>query len=321
MSSFPHDDPDFPDLIAEIAVARRIEAGLVEKDYWITHALWALHAAGLEVRFKGGTCLSKGYDLIQRFSEDLDLQLGPGTSDLPEPPNWRGEKPAHIAKRRAWFDALQSRLSVPGCRVELNAELDDDRARSAVFEVHYPGAFAARLGPLVSPWVRLEVGVARTTPALLRPISSWVHDELDARAVWAGLVDNRPPPVHCVHPVVTLLEKIDATSRRWSRGDLPARAFVRHYEDAARIVEALPGLPAVAAGLDVLVAEMLEERQLRVRPWVDDPAFVLAPGERTDEVRAAWEDLRPLFWGARVPLDEAGRRVRRWILANIVPPG
>jgi hypothetical protein len=144
-----------------------------------------------------------------------------------------------------------------------------------------------------------------------------MHDELDARGVWAGLVDNRPPPVHCVHPVVTLLEKIDAVSRRWSRGDLPARAFVRHYEDAASIVEALPTLPPVPGGLEVLVAEMLEERQLRVRPWVDDPAFVLAPGERTDEVRAAWEDLRPLFWGARVPLDEAGRRVRRWILAEL----
>jgi hypothetical protein len=36
---------------------------------------------------------------------------------------------------------------------------------------------------------------------------------------------------------------------------------------------------------------MLEERQLRVRPWVDDPAFVLAPGERTDEVRAALAEI------------------------------
>ena len=314
---FPHDDANFGRVLEEVAAARRIEAGLVEKDYWITHALWALHHAGLEVRFKGGTCLSKGYGLIERFSEDLDLQLGPGTSDLPEPPNWRGEKPAHVGKRRAWFDALQSLLAVPGCRVELNGEFDDARARSAVFEVHYPGAFAARLGPLVSPWVRLEIGVARTTPALLRPISSWVHDALDARAVWAGLVDNRPPPVHCVHPFVTLLEKIDAVSRRWPRADLPARAFVRHYEDAAAIIAALPTLPPVPGGLDALVSEMLEERQLRVRPSEDDPGFVLAPGERTDEVRAAWEDLQPLFWGARVPLDEAGRRVRGWIVAEI----
>ncbi|MEQ1564795.1 MAG: nucleotidyl transferase AbiEii/AbiGii toxin family protein [Myxococcota bacterium] len=149
---FPHDDPHFDDIVAEVARAKHIEAGLVEKDYWITHALWALHDARLEVRFKGGTCLSKGYGLIERFSEDLDLQLGPGRSDLPEPPNWRGEKPSHVAKRRVWFEALQSRLSIPGCRVELNAELDDERARSAVFEVHYPAPLlAGRRLPLHQP--------------------------------------------------------------------------------------------------------------------------------------------------------------------------
>src|SRR5688572_6028021 len=129
MSAFAHDDAGFGALIEELAASKQLEASLIEKDYWITHALWALHAVGLEVRFKGGTCLSKGYGLIERFSEDLDLQLGPGTSNLSEPPNWRGEKPSHIAKRRAWFDALRSTLSVPGCRVELNQELEDERAR------------------------------------------------------------------------------------------------------------------------------------------------------------------------------------------------
>jgi Nucleotidyl transferase AbiEii toxin, Type IV TA system len=319
MSIFPHEDPNFGGIVADVADSKRIGAGLVDKEYWVTHVLWALNAAGLEVRFKGGTCLSKGYGLIERFSEDLDLQLGPGTSDLPEPPNWRGDKPSQIAKRQAWFEALQTRLSIPGCRVEINVDLEDERARSAVFEVHYPGALAQRLGPLVSPWVRLEVGVARTTPALLRPITSWVHDEIDARSAWAGLVDNRPPPVHCVHPAVTLLEKIDAISRRWTRGDLPARSFVRHYEDAARIVGALPTLPPVPGGLDILVAEMIAERQLRLRPSVDDPALVLAPGERTDEVRAAWEDLRPLFWGERVALHECCAQLRGWIVGNIAP--
>lgn len=313
MNPLPHDDPGFARIIQGLSVARRLEAALIEKDYWITHVLWALDALGLEVRFKGGTCLSKGYRLIERFSEDLDLQLGPGTSTLPAAPNWRGERATHIAKRQAWFEALLTTLVVPGCRVEVNRDLVDDRARSAVFDVHYPGIFAGQLGPLISAWVRLEVGAARTTPAVLRPISSWVHDELDTRSVWWTVVDNRPPPVLCVHPVVTLLEKIDAISRRWTRGDLPARAFVRHYEDAARIVQALPMLPAVAGGLDVLVAEMLEERQLRVRPSVDDPAFVLAAGERTDDVGAAWRDLGPLFWGVRLPLDEAAARVRRWI--------
>ncbi|WP_028295707.1 nucleotidyl transferase AbiEii/AbiGii toxin family protein [Olivibacter sitiensis] len=47
----------------------------VEKDYWVTYALHTIfnHKIGEEAVFKGGTALLKCYDLIQRFSEDIDL--------------------------------------------------------------------------------------------------------------------------------------------------------------------------------------------------------------------------------------------------------
>lgn len=47
----------------------------IEKDYWVTYALHALFLSdiGPEVVFKGGTSLLKCYDLIKRFSEDIDL--------------------------------------------------------------------------------------------------------------------------------------------------------------------------------------------------------------------------------------------------------
>lgn len=71
---FVHDDPGFPDLLRIVAASRGLPPGFVEKDYWVTHTLWAMQAQGLELWFKGGTALSKAYDLIQRFSEDLDLK-------------------------------------------------------------------------------------------------------------------------------------------------------------------------------------------------------------------------------------------------------
>ena len=144
-----------------------------------------------------------------------------------------------------------------------------------------------------------------------------MHDELDRRAVSGRFGDNRPPPVHCVHPAVTLLEKLDAITRRWPRSDLPGRAFVRHYEDAASIIAALPTLPAVPGGLDALLAEMLEHRQLRGLVSADAPAFVLAPGERADGVSAAWAELAPLYWGKRVPLGEAAASIRAWVAESI----
>ncbi|MHB2027375.1 MAG: nucleotidyl transferase AbiEii/AbiGii toxin family protein [Acidimicrobiales bacterium] len=49
---------------------------LIEKDYWVTEVLRAvvvpLSGADLVV-FKGGTSLSKPYNIIERFSEDIDL--------------------------------------------------------------------------------------------------------------------------------------------------------------------------------------------------------------------------------------------------------
>lgn len=47
----------------------------IEKDYWVTYVLHTLahDSIGSETVFKGGTALSKCFDLIQRFSEDIDL--------------------------------------------------------------------------------------------------------------------------------------------------------------------------------------------------------------------------------------------------------
>jgi len=48
-----------------------------------------------------------------------------------------------------------------------------------------------------------------------------------------------------VPPLVTLLEKLDALSRRYARETLEPDGFARHYEDAAHIIRSLASLPAV----------------------------------------------------------------------------
>lgn len=47
----------------------------VEKDYWVTYALHTIfkNEIGKDTVFKGGTALSKCYNMIDRFSEDIDL--------------------------------------------------------------------------------------------------------------------------------------------------------------------------------------------------------------------------------------------------------
>jgi hypothetical protein len=52
-----------------------IAAVYVEKDYWVTYALFSIFGSdvGRDAVFKGGTALSKCFNLIERFSEDIDL--------------------------------------------------------------------------------------------------------------------------------------------------------------------------------------------------------------------------------------------------------
>lgn len=53
----------------------KIPAIYAEKDYWVTYALYNIfnNSIGKDTVFKGGTSLSKCYNMIERFSEDIDL--------------------------------------------------------------------------------------------------------------------------------------------------------------------------------------------------------------------------------------------------------
>jgi predicted nucleotidyltransferase component of viral defense system len=73
MSDFLHARRDFNQLLAVVADERGVDPVLVEKDYWLMHCLWGLRNQGFEFELKGGTSLSKGFGVIHRFSEDMDI--------------------------------------------------------------------------------------------------------------------------------------------------------------------------------------------------------------------------------------------------------
>lgn len=65
--------------IAQAAILSGITAKAIEKDWWVTLTLKALFESPYAkfFIFKGGTSLSKGWKLIERFSEDIDIALDP----------------------------------------------------------------------------------------------------------------------------------------------------------------------------------------------------------------------------------------------------
>lgn len=74
-----HECPEeFQQLVLAASSHSGISAPIIEKDYYVTMFLREITKITPDIVFKGGTSLSKGYGLIQRFSEDIDLNYDNG---------------------------------------------------------------------------------------------------------------------------------------------------------------------------------------------------------------------------------------------------
>lgn len=64
-------------ILSNVAREKGIVGNAIEKDYWVSMALRAISSLPYadSLVFKGGTSLSKGWSLIERFSEDIDLAI------------------------------------------------------------------------------------------------------------------------------------------------------------------------------------------------------------------------------------------------------
>jgi hypothetical protein len=67
----------YRDAVRFTAQHMNLKPEYIEKDYWVTYALFTIfnNEIGKDTIFKGGTALSKCYNMIERFSEDIDLVM------------------------------------------------------------------------------------------------------------------------------------------------------------------------------------------------------------------------------------------------------
>ena len=108
-----HNHEEFDDLMRIVAQERSIAPALVEKDYWIMHCLYGLQRLGLTFELKGGTSLSKGFQIIDRFSEDIDIRIEP-PADRDVKTGHNQTKPAHIKSRSDYYDWLAHTIHIDG---------------------------------------------------------------------------------------------------------------------------------------------------------------------------------------------------------------
>lgn len=125
-----HNHPDFPELIRIVAEEKGIDPSLVEKDYWIIHCLYGLQKLIIKFELKGGTSLSKGHEIIGRFSEDIDIRIEPPAERqvATQPNQTSAEVVREIPYFRAHEEATQEALSIActGTNKAGHAEIPSD---------------------------------------------------------------------------------------------------------------------------------------------------------------------------------------------------
>jgi hypothetical protein len=301
-----------------------------EKDFWVCWTLDALFndlaAGGPRLLFKGGTSLSKGYGLIERFSEDIDITVF--RDDIGQHATVEELEELSGKKRNARLDAIRgacqqyirgplreqmeailrraldaARLPADRGRVELDA--DDPDGQSLL--VWYPTVTAAG-NDYIRRAIKIESGAKSAldphSPVVVRP---FVADDLAGR-------DLSVRNVTTVDPSRTFWDKVVILHglRRWfeRRGELRGggQRVSRHYYDVFRLLASEPGRNA-ANDLEMARDCVRHARMFFNRPDFDlasaEPGtFALAPHDKmTDILQRDYEAMAGMIFGRIPPVE------------------
>lgn len=301
-NDYLHRHPEFKDLIRVLEGEMGIDPYLVEKDYWIMHCLHELQQAGYEFYLKGGTSLSKGYKIIHRFSEDIDIYIVP-PANLGVNTNPKVDKPNAVESRKRYYDHLAATLRMADIEVMRDESADDKEYRSGGIRLFYKSLFD-HPGQNVKQGILLEVGFDDVRPYAELDISSWAFDKATESGV--EVIDNRALKVPCYHPGYTLVEKLQTISTKFRKvepGKPMEPNFIRHYYDVYYLlqhpeVQAFIGTPEYLAHV---------EKRFRggdVRPLSQNEAFLLSDPAARERIKSRYEDFPSLYYKGQVPFED-----------------
>jgi hypothetical protein len=251
-------DEERRDLFVGAADRLRTNEQNIEKDFWVCWTLDALfnelEAGGPRLLFKGGTSLSKGYGLIERFSEDIDITVF--REDIGQPATFEELEALSGKKRNARLEAIKAACQeyIQGPMLEQlgvllrqtlqTANLNANRARvepdpadpdGQSLLLWYPTATAEG-----NEYIRRAIKIESGAKSALDPHASvvvkpYIADDLPDLDLAVGNVTT-------VDPSRTFWDKVVILHglRRWwdRRGELRGggQRVSRHYYDVYRLL-------------------------------------------------------------------------------------
>ena len=291
----------------------------VEKDFWVCWTLDALfngRDGGPRLLFKGGTSLSKGFGLIRRFSEDIDVtvfrdDLGQAYS-ISELAEMSGKKrdAALKAIKAACEDYINGALLEQLVQIaaeaagrtgiasgQLTVEPNPDDRQSLL--VRYPTT--TPVDGYVEKIVKIESGAkSALDPNSVRPIVPYADEDLpdfDLSIANVTVVDAE----RTFWDKVVILHGL----RRWYeiRGELRGggHRISRHYYDVHELMTSEAGQRAIAdpaLGADCVIARMFFNRPDYDLASAAPPTFALVPeGAMYDDLRRDYAAMTAMIFG------------------------
>jgi len=223
------------ELFFETAVKMETTPAIIEKDFWVVWTLDKIFAdekLNKILMFKGGTSLSKVFNLIGRFSEDIDLILDWRKVTKEDPEEERSSKSKQVKfNAQVNEDAKEyisdvilpvvSKLLSPLC----TCQIDEEDAFN--INITYPASFD---DPYLKPQILLEIG----------PLASWLPSDSFEISAYAAqkfptVFDRSMCKVNAIVAKRTFWEKATILHQETNRAEakpLPPR-YSRHYYDLA----------------------------------------------------------------------------------------
>jgi hypothetical protein len=220
------ESPDFEQAILQATEhfrGRELRPAIIEKDYYVTEALRIIAAGGDKVIFKGGTSLAKGWNLIQRFSEDIDIFLDPAAFQPP-------------LRKRAIDRELKTMRDAIGAHGALTF-ISNESQTIGGFGRNDRFLYAQRFGGPgeVADRVLVEAGTASgREPTAIIELRSYLGQFLQERGLSLGAEDEGSFPMRLLHFRRTFVEKMFAVHGKvelLKRDGQPLGSYARHYYD------------------------------------------------------------------------------------------
>lgn len=217
----------------------------IEKDWWVTLVLKALFNSDLaqHLSFKGGTSLSKGWGLIERFSEDIDLAIERSFLGFDE--NLSKNKVKQLKKVACAFTSTVlkekleeelTKLGLPEGTLQITADpvrADFPDTDPQVLHINYRSLLDPI--PYIVDSVKLEVSArSLNEPAVPREINSLLGIYMPDFE-WSGT----PFAIPVVEPKGTFLEKIFLLHEEFLRPleKINYERMSRHLYDLERLMD------------------------------------------------------------------------------------